>query len=91
MTKLCKNKRMFDFGSICVQEDKFCGIDTTTRIGRHVPISVSGLSNLIERPIVLCNSNPRALVESIVDARDGLATQSKEQTKLTFFWRIRPA
>ena len=32
----------------------------------------------------LCNSNPRDLFESFIDAVEGLATQSKAQTKLKF-------
>ena len=32
--------------------------------------------------IFLCNSNPRDLVESFVDAVEGLATQSKAQMKV---------
>ena len=35
-------------------------------------------------PIFLCNSNPRDLVESFIDAVEGLDTQSKAQTKLNF-------
>ena len=35
-------------------------------------------------PIFLCNSNPRGMVESFIDAVDGLATQSKAQMKLNF-------
>ena len=35
-------------------------------------------------PIFLCNSNPRELVESFIDAVEGLATQSKAQMKLKF-------
>ena len=35
-------------------------------------------------PIFLCNSNPRDLVESFIDAVEGLATQSKAQMKLKF-------
>ena len=35
-------------------------------------------------PIFLCNSNPRDLVESFIDAIEGLATQSKSQMKLKF-------
>ena len=35
-------------------------------------------------PIFLCNSNPRDLVESIIDAVEGLATQSKAQMKMKF-------
>ena len=54
----------------------------TTWIGKRVPISVSRSSNLIAIPIFLCNSNPRDLVESLIDAVEGLATQSKTQMKL---------
>ena len=40
---------------------------------------------LIEQPIFSCKSSNRgALVESFVDALDGLATQSKAQKKLKF-------
>ena len=39
-------------------------------------------SNLIAKPIFLCNSNPRDLVESFIDAVEGLVTQSKAQMKL---------
>ena len=35
-------------------------------------------------PIFLCNSNPCHLVESFIDAVEGLATQSKAQMKLKF-------
>ena len=35
-------------------------------------------------PIFLCNSTPRDLVESFIDAVEGLATQSKAQMKLKF-------
>ena len=41
-------------------------------------------SNLITKPLFLCNSNPRDLVESFIDAVEGLATQSKAQMKLKF-------
>ena len=75
---------MFDFESFCVQQDKFRNNETTTWIGKHVSISVSVSSNLIEQPIFLCSSNPVALVESFVDALDGLGTQIKAETKLNF-------
>ena len=35
-------------------------------------------------PLFLCHSNPRDLVESFIDAVEGLATQSKAQMKLKF-------
>ena len=63
---------------------KIKNTETTTSIGEHVPISVSISSNLLATPIILCNSNPRKLVESFFDAVEGLATQSKAQMKLKF-------
>ena len=78
------NLAVFDIESICIPEEKFKITETTTSIGKHVPISVSISSNLIAKPIFLCNSNPRDLVESFIDAVEGLATQSKIQMKLKF-------
>ena len=78
------NLAVFDFESICILEEKFKNTKTTTWIDKHVPISVSISSNLIAKPIFLCNSNPRDLVESFIDAVEGLATQSKAQMKLKF-------
>ena len=77
--KLFNNLAVFDFESICI---KFKNTETTTWIGKHVPISVSITSNLIAMPIFLCNSNSRDLVESFIDAVEGLATQSKAQLNL---------
>ena len=82
--KLFKNTTKFDFESIRVQEDKFNDTDTTTRIVKHVLISVSISSNLDKQRIFSSNSNSRALVESSVDALDGLAIQNKAQIKLKF-------
>ena len=72
---------VFDFESICIPEEKFKNTETKTWIGKHVPISLSISSNLIAKPIFLSNSNPRDLVESFIDAVEGLATQSKAQMK----------
>ena len=74
----------FDFESICIPEGKFKNTETKSWIGKHVPISVSISSNLIAKPIFLCNSNPRDLVESFIDSVEGLATQSKAQMKMKF-------
>ena len=82
--KLFKNLAVFDCESICIPEEKFKNTKTTSWIGKHVPISVSISSNLIPMPLFLCNSNPRDLVESFIDALEGLATQSKAQMKLKF-------
>ena len=78
------NLAVFDFESICIPEEKFKNTEMTTWIGKHVPISVSISSNLIAKPTFLCNSNPRDLVESFIDAVEGLATQSKAHMKLNF-------
>ena len=82
--KLFKNLAIFDFESICVQEDSYKQTETTTWIGKHVPISVSISSNLIPEPIFLCNANPHHLISSFITALEGLATQSKAQMKLNF-------
>ena len=80
--KFFRNTTIFDFESVCEQEDKFRNTQTTTVIGHHVPKSVSILTNLIEQQIFSNTSSPAALVESLADAFDGLATQSKAQKKL---------
>ena len=80
--KTFTNQAVCDFESICIPEEKFKNTETTTWIGKHVQISISITSNLIAKPIFLCNSNPRDLVESFIDAVEGLATQSKAQMKL---------
>ena len=60
--RLFTNLAVFDFESICIPEEKFKNTETTTWIGKHIPISVSISSNLIAKPIFLCNSNPLDLV-----------------------------
>ena len=75
---------LFDFESFCVNKNSYKQTDTTTWIGKHVPISVSISSNLIPEPIFLCNANPHHLILSFFTALEGLATQSKAQMKLNF-------
>ena len=82
--RLFTNLVVFDFESISIPEEKFKNTETKTWIAKHFPISVSISSNLIAKPIFLCNSNPQDLVESFIDAVEGLATQSKAQMKLKF-------
>ena len=81
---LFKNLAVFEFESICVKERTYKETETTKWLGKHVPIAVSISSNLIPEPIFLCISDPRHLVSSFVAALEGLATQSKAQTKLRF-------
>ena len=58
--------------------------ESTTCIGKHVPISVSISPNLIMESIFLCNANPHHLIWSFITALEGLATQSKTHMKLNF-------
>ena len=82
--KLFKNLAIFDFESICVLEETFRDTITTTWIGKHVPISVSISSNLVEEPIFLCNSDPHHLVASFIGVLENLASQSKAKMKSLF-------
>ena len=78
---LFKNLTIFDVESICVQKETFRDTNKTTWIGKHVPISVSISSNLVEEPIFLCNSDPHHLVASFIGALENLASQSKAKLK----------
>ena len=78
------NLAIFDFESICVQEESFKDINTTKWIGKHIPISVSISSNLVKEPIFLCNSDPHHLITSFIGAFENLALQSKAIMKSLF-------
>ena len=82
--KLFKNLAKFDFESICVQDETFRNTNTTNWIGKHVPISVSISSNLVEEPIFICNSDPHHLVASFIGSLKNLASQSKAKMKNLF-------
>ena len=56
----------------------------TTWIGKHVPMSVSNSSNLVEEQIFLCNSDPHHLVASFIGVPENLASQSKTKLKNLF-------
>ena len=82
---LSKNLAKFDFESICLQEESFKDTDTTTTIGKHLPISVSISSKLVKEPVFLRNSDPHHLVTSFIGALENLALQSKTRLKNSFF------
>ena len=64
--KLFNNLAIFDFESICVPTEDQKETQTTTWIGKHVPISVSISSNLIDEPIILYNKDPQNLTIDFV-------------------------
>ena len=82
---LFKKLDLFDFESICVQEESSKDTHTTKWIGKHTPISVSISSNLLKKPIFLRNSDPHHLVTSFIGALENLALQSKTIMKSLFF------
>ena len=82
--KLFQNLAIFDFESTCVGDDSYKDTDTTTWIGKHVPISVCISSNLLDEPIFLCNSNPHDLVLSFIEALENVAAKSRAQMNLNF-------
>ena len=82
--KLFENSAMFNFETICVQKKSFKDRKTTTWIVKHVPVSTSISSNLVEEALSLYNSDPHHLVSSFIGILEGLASKSKAQTKLLF-------
>ena len=64
--KLFKNLATFDFESIWVPTEELKETQTTTWIGKQVPISVSLSSNLIDDPIFLNNKDPQNLIIDFV-------------------------
>ena len=81
---LFKNLAIFDFISICVQQEAFREINTTIWIGKHVPITLSISSNHLEETIFLYNSDPHHLIASYIGTVEGLASQSKAPMELLF-------
>ena len=86
--RLFDNLAVFDFESICVAETTTDTNSTentpTTWVGRHEPISVSISSNLIDKPIFICEPEPRKLVEHFVDALQKLAAKSEKDMRMRF-------
>ena len=82
---LFKNLAIFDFESICVQEESFKDTNTTKWIGKHIPISVSISWILVKEPIFLCNTDRHHLVTFFIGALENLALQSKAILKNLFF------
>ena len=81
---LVNNLAFFDFGSICIPSDELKATQTTTWIGKHVPISVSISSNLIDEPIFLYNKDPQKLIINIVIKLELLAGKVKLEMRTKF-------
>ena len=82
--KLFNNLEIIDFESICVPTEELKETQITTCIGKHVPISVSISSNLINEPIVCYNKNPQNLILDFVSKLELLAEKSKLEKRTKF-------
>ena len=67
-----------------MQEENFKDAKTTTWIGKHIPIFISISSNLAEKPIYLCKTDPHHLVASFIGALENLASQSRAKLENLF-------
>ena len=81
---LFNNPAIFDFESICVPSDELKATQTTTVIGKHVPISESISSNPIDEPIFLYNKDPQKFVIDFVIKLEFLAEKSKLEVRTKF-------
>ena len=72
--QLCDNFAVFDFESITVPQDDLKNTESTTWIGKHVPISVSISSTLEDDPIFLCDSDVDKLIEDFVQRLEELSS-----------------
>ena len=70
--------------SVCVQEKNFKDTDTAKGIGKHIPISISISSNLVQPSIFVCNPVPQNLVASFAPYLENLVFHSKIQMKTLF-------
>ena len=82
--KLFNNLAIIHFESICVPTEETKGTQTTTWIGKHVPISVSISSNLINEPIFLYSKDPQNLITDFVSNLELLAEKSKLEMRTKF-------
>ena len=81
-----RNLAVFDFESITVSDDQLKATDSTTWVGRHVPISVSIASNLLDNPLFLCNRNPEELVRQFIDQLLELSKESERKMREALFF-----
>ena len=81
---LFKNLVVFHFESITVHDKSLNHTDSTTFIGKHVPISVSIHFNLISEPIFICDINPRSLVTKFILELLALSKRSSMEMRQLF-------
>ena len=86
---LFKNVAIFDFESICVPSEELKPTETITWIGKHEPISVSISSNLLDKPIFLCDKDPQSLINDFVANLELLAEKKIKPKSDQSFWKLK--
>ena len=81
---LFKNVAIFDFESICVPSEELKPTETITWIGKHETISVSISSNLLDKPIFVCDKDPQSLIIDFVANLELLAEKNKTEMRSKF-------
>ena len=82
--KLSNNLAIFNFESICVPTEELKETQTTTWIIKHVAISVSISSNLIDEPTYLYNEDPQNLIIDFVSNLELLAEKSQLEIRTKY-------
>ena len=78
------NLAMFDFESICVQQETFKRHKYNNPDRETCPDYCIHFFRAVEEPIFLCNSDPHHLVASFIGALEKLASQSKAKMENLF-------
>ena len=81
---LFNNFAVFHFELICVKNTKLVETTTTTWVGKHEPISVSITSNLLKKPIFICDTEPHSLISAFVNSVESLTEKNKLEMNLKF-------
>ena len=81
---LFNNLVSFDFESICVPSDELKATQTTTWIGKHVPISVSISSNLIDELFFPYHKDAEKRIINFVIKLELLVEKSKLEMRTKF-------
>ena len=72
--RFSKNIAKLDSKSICLQEATFRDRNIKTWLGKHVLISVSNSSNLVEEPISFCKYDRHHIVGFFTEALESLVS-----------------
>ena len=81
---LFTNFAVFDFESICVKSTTIANTETNTWVGEYEPMSVSTTSDLLEEPILICDTELQSLLSSFVTSSENLARKSKLEMGVKF-------